>query len=267
MSGPSNHPITSEGTSGRVTDVMSRSKQEDKYGVAVIAAVFTVLALGVAGYWVYRDVEEIGPGRVETRGETLAGTWNSKASPVPASSSVEGELVTAVADTQVPAGLREADLVEVDVYFDFDSIGLTEQSKAVLKREAEELGTGGGWRVAVQGYTDQVGRSSYNQALGMKRAEAAKAYLVELGVPDHLIHVSSMGQQGALCDESTSPCRQRNRRAHLVWSKQPTSARSERAIVKTPAEPPASLEGTVLASDRSGEDSSQNMTDGQSAGE
>jgi peptidoglycan-associated lipoprotein len=81
--------------------------------------------------------------------------------------------------------------------------------------------------VLVQGYADRQGAPEYNRMLAQRRAESVKQFLVELGVPEPSIKVVTIGQEGALCDDASTECRQLNRRVHLEIRKLPRAAALE----------------------------------------
>ncbi len=71
-------------------------------------------------------------------------------------------------------------------------------------------------KVVVEGNCDERGTSEYNLALGDRRANAAKSYLVSLGIPSRRIKTISYGKEKPLCTESTEECWSKNRRDHFV---------------------------------------------------
>ena len=86
----------------------------------------------------------------------------------------------------------EAD-VRLRVYFDFDRYHLTEDDKADLKTLAEELKQSGKDYILVVGHSDWRGASSYNERLGMHRAQAVEVFLRELGLVDNQLEILSLG--------------------------------------------------------------------------
>jgi len=68
----------------------------------------------------------------------------------------------------------------------------------------------------VQGHTDDVGAPETNQHLSQARAEAVKAYLVELGIPERLLTAKGYGEQLPIADNATATGRARNRRVELA---------------------------------------------------
>ena len=84
--------------------------------------------------------------------------------------------------------------VTASIYFDFDSSTLSTESRNTLSRlfgAAAPSGT----TVRVEGNCDERGSAEYNIGLGQRRADAAKSYLVRLGVPDANITTVSYGKE------------------------------------------------------------------------
>jgi peptidoglycan-associated lipoprotein len=71
-------------------------------------------------------------------------------------------------------------------------------------------------RFNIEGHCDERGTAEYNLGLGDRRANAVKAYLVELGVPADRITVVSKGKETPFCSEHNEACWQQNRRGHFV---------------------------------------------------
>jgi peptidoglycan-associated lipoprotein len=103
-----------------------------------------------------------------------------------------------------------------DVHFDFNSIQLNERAKTILMANAEWLKANPDASVTIEGHCDERGTSSYNYVLGEKRAIRTKTYLTSLGVSDARLQIMSYGKDNPACWDSTEPCYQKNRRAHLV---------------------------------------------------
>ena len=115
----------------------------------------------------------------------------------------------------IPVATRSSDVLHDDIFFEINRKGLTDDGKAALQRHAEFLKNESDWGVLVQGYTDQQGSLSFNKILGLKRAETVKQHLMGLGVPETAIRTVSLGEEGALCIDSSDTCRRMNRRVHL----------------------------------------------------
>jgi peptidoglycan-associated lipoprotein len=101
-----------------------------------------------------------------------------------------------------------------DVLFAFDRYSLSPDSQEVLKRNAEWLKDNPWAQVQIEGHADERGTSEYNLALGAKRAEATKDYLVAQGVSPDRLSTISYGEELPVCRQNTEGCWQRNRRAH-----------------------------------------------------
>ena len=67
----------------------------------------------------------------------------------------------------------------------------------------------------VEGHCDERGSAEYNLGLGDRRAQSAKDFLVQLGVPADKLRTVSYGKERPVCTEGNESCWQRNRRAHF----------------------------------------------------
>jgi peptidoglycan-associated lipoprotein len=103
-----------------------------------------------------------------------------------------------------------------DVYFDLDASTIKEDAKASLSTNATWLKRWAGTRINIEGHCDERGTAEYNLGLGERRANAVKAYLVELGVPGDRVVIVSKGKESPFCTESNESCWQQNRRGHFV---------------------------------------------------
>ena len=103
-----------------------------------------------------------------------------------------------------------------DVYFDLDASTLKDEGKAALSTNATWLKRWTSTRINVEGHCDERGTAEYNLGLGERRANAVKAYLVELGVPTDRVVIVSKGKESPFCTESNESCWQQNRRGHFV---------------------------------------------------
>jgi peptidoglycan-associated lipoprotein len=103
-----------------------------------------------------------------------------------------------------------------DVYFELDSSSIRDDARASLSTNATWLKRWTGTRINIEGHCDERGTAEYNLGLGERRANAVKAYLVELGVPADRITVVSKGKESPFCTESNESCWQQNRRGHFI---------------------------------------------------
>lgn len=103
-----------------------------------------------------------------------------------------------------------------DVFFDFDQADLTQEARARLAKNAEFMKGQPTLTFAIEGHCDERGTNEYNLALGDRRAQAAKDYLVSLGVNAGRFNTISYGEERPFCTESNEACWQKNRRAKFV---------------------------------------------------
>jgi peptidoglycan-associated lipoprotein len=103
-----------------------------------------------------------------------------------------------------------------DAFFDSDQSDLREDARSALAGDAEWLKKYPSVQVLIEGHCDERGTAAYNLALGDKRANAAKEYLISLGVDGGRARTVSYGKDRPFCTESSESCWQQNRRAHIV---------------------------------------------------
>jgi peptidoglycan-associated lipoprotein len=99
------------------------------------------------------------------------------------------------------------------VHFDYDRYQLREQDRSILQRQASWLQKYPQVRISIEGHCDERGTREYNLALGARRANAVKEYLVSLGLSSGRVETISYGKERPICTESSEGCYAQNRRA------------------------------------------------------
>lgn len=139
------------------------------------------------------------------------------AAPPPSSPSTPGDRPAGRTDTPpapAPEPAREGEAAPV--FFAYDSHALDESARSVLDRNAKLLRERPIAQVTIEGHCDERGTVEYNQALGERRAQAAKDYLVAAGVAASRIQVISYGKERPFDEGHDEAAWARNRRAHFV---------------------------------------------------
>jgi peptidoglycan-associated lipoprotein len=103
-----------------------------------------------------------------------------------------------------------------DVYFDLDQSTIRADARSPLQANATWMKRWATTQVTVEGHCDSRGSAEYNLALGTRRAEAVKQYLVDLGIPATRIVVVSKGKEQPFCTQENESCWQENRRGHYI---------------------------------------------------
>ena len=98
------------------------------------------------------------------------------------------------------------------VHFDYNKYAILDVDKATLQRQATWLAKYPSVRVTIEGDCDERGTREYNLALGARRANAVKEYLVSLGLAASRVETISYGKEHPICSESTESCWAQNRR-------------------------------------------------------
>jgi len=111
-----------------------------------------------------------------------------------------------------------------DAYFDYDQHTLRPDAIKALEADSTELRDilkdYPDYKLTIEGHCDERGSAEYNIALGQERAEAAKTYLVQVGIPTGQLGTVSYGKTKPACDEHDEACWQKNRRVHIVADSQ-----------------------------------------------
>lgn len=117
--------------------------------------------------------------------------------------------------TTVPSGGVKSEDFQ-PALFDFDSYALREDARAALDKDAGLLRSNAGVNVTVEGHCDERGTAEYNQALGEKRAQAARDYLVAAGISASRLQTVSYGKEQPIDPGHDEAAWAKNRRAQLT---------------------------------------------------
>ena len=120
--------------------------------------------------------------------------------------------------TELPA--MQADLVAKagsdTIYFGTDEYNLDAASQATLAAQARWMQANPNVRASIEGHADERGTREYNMALGERRANAARDFLVSQGVPTNRLLVTSWGKERPVAPGSDESAWAQNRRAVTV---------------------------------------------------
>jgi peptidoglycan-associated lipoprotein len=118
-----------------------------------------------------------------------------------------------VQTTTVPGSVQDFRVNVGDtVHFDYDRYAVRGEDRDLLQRQAAWLQKYPQVRVSVEGHCDERGTREYNLALGARRANAVKEYLVSLGISSARVETISYGKERPICTESNESCWSQNRR-------------------------------------------------------
>jgi peptidoglycan-associated lipoprotein len=100
-------------------------------------------------------------------------------------------------DTMVekPIEPKKVELNLAAIHFDFDKSDIRAGDATILQGNYDQLKAAPNAKVTIEGYCDPIGTSEYNMALGMRRAEAAKAYFSKLGADVNMFSTISYGEE------------------------------------------------------------------------
>jgi peptidoglycan-associated lipoprotein len=148
-----------------------------------------------------------GPGG--TAGDSARVTVNDP--PAPAATPIRSALTNATTapltmDQQIQRAMQT-------VLFDYDKSNIRADQISKVQVAAAFLKSNPNLRFTIEGHCDERGSEEYNLALGDRRANAVKQYLIGQGIPESRFSTVSYGEERPICHEQTEECYQRNRRA------------------------------------------------------
>jgi len=102
------------------------------------------------------------------------------------------------------------------IFFNYDSADLTPESRAILEENSKYFRRYPNVPVIIEGHCDERGTEEYNLALGDRRAQSAKAYLVQLGISADRLETISYGEERPFAMGSNEAAWAQNRRDQFV---------------------------------------------------
>lgn len=187
--------------------------------LAIICSFMFIFAAGCAKTPVVKEEVALQEGEsVIATAETAPAKVEEKAAVAP-----KEEVKKVVEDTSMKEKalweqlLAEAsDFKNRDIYFAFDRYDLNAQSRQNLEKLADWLLVHTEFEVTIEGHCDERGTTEYNLALGERRAEAAKAYVVNLGVDIGKVSTISYGEELPVDPAHNEAAWSKNRRDHFL---------------------------------------------------
>lgn len=124
---------------------------------------------------------------------------------------------TVIKVQQIPLEPKQHVMEEIfEVHFDFDKSKIKPEYEDIIKKLAETTQANKNVKVSVVGHTDTAGSSSYNYALGGRRAEAVQKMLIEYGIPSSQIIAVSAGEEDLKVQTPNNTPNAENRRVRVV---------------------------------------------------
>ncbi len=157
------------------------------------------------------------PAPTAARPQATPPSTTTEVEPEPAISPAEhpeGE----ISQSELPTNLDELNKAGYlkDAFFDTDKSELRPDARDVLAADAAWLKAHPTIKILIEGHCDERNTEEYNLALGWRRANNTKAYLVMLGVPAEQIATISYGEERPFATCHNESCWWQNRRSHFV---------------------------------------------------
>ena len=128
-----------------------------------------------------------------------------------------GDMEAGLAEESLVADAREKLQSQLqDIHFEFDKYNIRPQAREILKQNYAVLREVPGVEVLIEGHCDERGTGEYNLALGQRRANATRDYLISLGMGASQLSTVSYGEERPLDPRSNEEAWAKNRRSHFV---------------------------------------------------
>ena len=163
-------------------------------------------------FWLIIALLLVIPGLLFTVGCQKKAVSQTKA-PAPTAAPAPAPAPKAAPMAPAPAGWN---ITQNNIYYEFDKSTLTPMAQDTLMRHAAWLRENDDATVTIEGHCDDRGTNEYNLALGDRRADSAKAFLVDLGIAASRLTTISYGEERPLCMQQNEECWAKNRRDHFV---------------------------------------------------
>jgi len=118
-----------------------------------------------------------------------------------------------------PPPQKPVEITLTDVFFDYDKSNLRDDARQTLNVDAQALQQNGDTKALLEGHCDERGTVEYNLALGERRAQSAKNFLVQYGIDAGRINTISYGKERPFVQGHDESAWSQNRRVHFVVQK------------------------------------------------
>lgn len=118
-------------------------------------------------------------------------------------------------EERMAAAARARELLEERIHYDYDESSIRPDAEVILRGKVDVLRPNNGVRLMIEGHADERGSVEYNLALGMRRAESAKAFLTGFGMDGSRFQTTSFGEDRPLVNASNERAWAQNRRAEF----------------------------------------------------
>lgn len=171
------------------------------------------LSLGLWRLWVVVVmVAAVGSGCRGCLGDSPLGRWFGKALGA-------GKGPSSFESSVLPEPIRGKSAYAIDelkaIYFEFDSAELLDPAKEQLRQNAEWLKANRSVHIQLEGHCDERGTAEYNYALGQRRADAARMFLIQEGIEPGRLHTISYGAERPADPNHNEIAWARNRRVEF----------------------------------------------------
>ncbi|HVZ79059.1 MAG TPA: peptidoglycan-associated lipoprotein Pal [Gemmatimonadaceae bacterium] len=162
------------------------------------------------------NMDSVNAARERARQDSIAAAERARRDSIAAAERARQDSIDAANRARMEAAAKARAALEAKIYFDFDKSDLRDDAKSTLDSKLPVLQANPNVRIRIEGNADERGSDEYNQALGMRRAEQAKRYLISKGIAESRIDIASNGEEKPVCTDHDEGCWSQNRRDEFV---------------------------------------------------
>jgi len=178
---------------------------------ATLIMLMTGLLVALFGFFGCAKKDQVRPGPDEVAVVPAEETVGGPGGPV------TGDMEPGLAEESLRAEARAELMGQLqDIYFDFDKYNILLESRLILKEDYAVLRGASGVEVIIEGHCDERGTGEYNLALGQRRANATRDFLISLGMDASQMSTVSFGEERPLDPRHNEEAWGKNRRCHFV---------------------------------------------------
>jgi len=186
-----------------------------KWSVLVLAAAM-LFSMGCAKKETVKSTDSSAQDAAAGKSPSQPGIVSESVKPGDAAGSTADSRLAAAEAAAGKAVTEETASIFEDIRFDFDKSAVREDAKPILAKVAAYMKKNSGAKLQIEGHCDERGTAEYNMALGDRRADSARKYLVSLGIPAGALSVISFGEVKPLDPGHNEEAWAKNRRAHFI---------------------------------------------------
>ncbi len=225
----------------------SKKSQSETKEIIFLSSGLLALLFGIGGLLMYSESETSS----STASQPVQPVQIAKAFSTPADSPVPGQLdkkeeslgregqEAQPSPETTPQAVLTNQPQDTTIHFSLNASTLSDEARERMTEQMAALPEDWNGTLRIEGHTDPQGTETYNQSLGLKRAEAVQQFFVGQGISEDRIQITSLGESNQICQEQEEECYRQSRRAELTFFPEPPIQKTDVALQPEISEEPS----------------------------